>query len=98
MRGEPPFLPSPRHRPSGLPKEIVMNLRHSIIGPAVAAAVVAGTLLALVPQYSEAAVRADAHEVTSKSLVNRLPVAHGPGSVSRAPHLPSGFTDTFTSR
>jgi pimeloyl-ACP methyl ester carboxylesterase len=27
-----------------------------------------------------------------------LPVAEGPGSASEAPHLPDGFTDTFTSR
>src|SRR6516164_1107958 len=27
-----------------------------------------------------------------------LPVPEGPGSVSGAPHLPEGFTDTFTSR
>jgi pimeloyl-ACP methyl ester carboxylesterase len=30
--------------------------------------------------------------------ITHLPVADGPGSVSRAPHLPDGFTDTFTSR
>ena len=28
----------------------------------------------------------------------RLPTPEGPGSVSGAPHLPPGFTDTFTSR
>jgi pimeloyl-ACP methyl ester carboxylesterase len=28
----------------------------------------------------------------------QLPTAEGPGSVSHAPHLPEGFTDTFTSR
>ena len=28
----------------------------------------------------------------------RLPTPEGPGSVSGAPHLPQGFTDTFTSR
>jgi pimeloyl-ACP methyl ester carboxylesterase len=27
-----------------------------------------------------------------------LPIPEGPGSVSGAPHLPEGFTDTFTSR
>src|ERR1700704_4744290 len=27
-----------------------------------------------------------------------LPTLEGPGSVSQAPHLPAGFTDTFTSR
>ena len=75
-----------------------MKLRHYIIGPAVAAAVVAGTMLAHEPQRGEAALRADALEVASKSSANRLPVAPGPGSVSQAPHLPRGFTDTFTSR
>ena len=34
--------------------------------------------------------------MSSSSL--RFPVAEGPGSVSRAPQLPPGFTDTFTSR
>ena len=29
---------------------------------------------------------------------NGLPIPEGPGSVSGAPNLPSGFTDTFTSR
>jgi hypothetical protein len=28
----------------------------------------------------------------------RLPTPKGPGSVSGAPNLPAGFTDTFTSR
>src|SRR3989454_4118181 len=28
----------------------------------------------------------------------RLPTPEGPGSVSEAPHLPAGFTDTFSSR
>src|SRR5215471_3377779 len=32
------------------------------------------------------------------SSVARLPTPEGPGSVSGAPHLPEGFTDTFTSR
>jgi pimeloyl-ACP methyl ester carboxylesterase len=32
------------------------------------------------------------------SSSNHLPVPNGPGSVSGAPHLPAGFTDTFTSR
>jgi hypothetical protein len=27
-----------------------------------------------------------------------LPAPEGPGSVSAAPNLPAGFTDTFTSR
>jgi pimeloyl-ACP methyl ester carboxylesterase len=75
-----------------------MKLRLNIIGPVVTAAVVACTLLAHVPQPGEAAVRAGASELTSKALINRLPIAHGPGSVSQAPHLPRGFTDTFTSR
>jgi pimeloyl-ACP methyl ester carboxylesterase len=74
-----------------------MKLRHYIIGLVAAAAVVAGTPLANEPQRGEAALRADAYEVASKSAANR-PVVHGPGSVSKAPHLPSGFTDTFTSR
>ena len=26
------------------------------------------------------------------------PAEHGPGSISQAPGLPAGFTDTFTSR
>jgi hypothetical protein len=30
--------------------------------------------------------------------VTRLPEAQGPGSVSDAPNLPDGFTDTFSSR
>jgi hypothetical protein len=29
---------------------------------------------------------------------NHLPLPEDPGSVSGAPHLPAGFTDTFTSR
>jgi hypothetical protein len=32
------------------------------------------------------------------SSSTRLPTPEGPGSVSQAPHLPAGFTDTFTSR
>ncbi|MEH0844490.1 alpha/beta hydrolase [Micromonospora sp. CPCC 205711] len=32
------------------------------------------------------------------SSSSRYPVAEGPGSVSQAPQLPAGFTDTFTSR
>src|SRR5215467_8449629 len=32
------------------------------------------------------------------SSVARLPTPEGSGSVSGAPHLPKGFTDTFTSR
>jgi pimeloyl-ACP methyl ester carboxylesterase len=32
------------------------------------------------------------------SSSTRLPTPAGPGSVSGAPHLPAGFTDTFTSR
>jgi pimeloyl-ACP methyl ester carboxylesterase len=75
-----------------------MKLWSFIIGAVVAAAVVAGTVLAHEPQRGEAARRADASEVASKSSVNRQPVAHGPGSVSRAPRLPRGFTDTFTSQ
>jgi pimeloyl-ACP methyl ester carboxylesterase len=66
-----------------------MKLQLRITGQVLAAAVVAATLLA----HS-----ADAFAATSESSVNRLPVARGSGSVSRAPHLPRGFTDTFTSR
>src|SRR2546429_1019532 len=32
------------------------------------------------------------------SSSTRLPTPEGPGSVSEAPHLPAGFTDTFSSR
>jgi pimeloyl-ACP methyl ester carboxylesterase len=32
------------------------------------------------------------------SSSTRLPTPEGPGSVSQAPNLPAGFTDTFTSR
>jgi pimeloyl-ACP methyl ester carboxylesterase len=32
------------------------------------------------------------------SSFSRFPIAEGPGSVSQAPQLPLGFTDTFTSR
>ncbi|QGN48205.1 alpha/beta fold hydrolase [Micromonospora sp. WMMD558] len=32
------------------------------------------------------------------SSFSRFPLAEGPGSVSQAPQLPAGFTDTFTSR
>jgi hypothetical protein len=32
------------------------------------------------------------------STSTRLPTPEGPGSVSGAPNLPDGFTDTFTSR
>jgi len=32
------------------------------------------------------------------SSSTRLPTPEGPGSVSAAPNLPGGFTDTFTSR
>jgi pimeloyl-ACP methyl ester carboxylesterase len=32
------------------------------------------------------------------SASDRLPIADGPGSVTHAPGLPAGFTDTFTSR
>src|SRR4029450_1689269 len=32
------------------------------------------------------------------SSATELPTPEGPGSVSGAPHLPAGFTDTFTSR
>src|SRR4051794_41884571 len=33
-----------------------------------------------------------------RTPTNGLPIPEGPGSVSGAPNLPSGFTDTFTSR
>ena len=32
------------------------------------------------------------------SAATPLSAAEGPGSVSGAPHLPAGFTDTFASR
>lgn len=32
------------------------------------------------------------------SSSTQLPIPEGPGSVSEAPNLPAGFTDTFTSR
>jgi hypothetical protein len=32
------------------------------------------------------------------SSSTRMPAPEGPGSVSGAPHLPDGFTGTFTSR
>ena len=35
-------------------------------------------------------------QMTSAST--RLPTPQGPGTVSGAPNLPAGFTDTFTSR
>jgi pimeloyl-ACP methyl ester carboxylesterase len=75
-----------------------VKLRLYILGPVVAAAVVAVTLLAHEPQRSEAAPLADAVQVASKSHTDRLPIARGPGSVTDAPHLPRGFTKTFTSR
>jgi pimeloyl-ACP methyl ester carboxylesterase len=34
----------------------------------------------------------------SSSTTNHLAIADGPGSVSAAPNLPAGFTDTFSSR
>jgi pimeloyl-ACP methyl ester carboxylesterase len=37
-------------------------------------------------------------EKTMPTLIDTLTVADGPGSVSGAPNLPDGFTDTFTSR
>lgn len=33
-----------------------------------------------------------------RAAYTRMPMADGPGSVSQAPNLPAGFTDTFTSR
>jgi pimeloyl-ACP methyl ester carboxylesterase len=36
--------------------------------------------------------------ITMSSSSARTPTPTGPGSVSGAPHLPAGFTDTFTSR
>ena len=38
--------------------------------------------------------KGDPHEL----IFGRLPTPAGPGSVSRAPNLPAGFTDMFTSR
>jgi pimeloyl-ACP methyl ester carboxylesterase len=37
-------------------------------------------------------------EILMSSSSTHLPTPEGPGSVSGAPNLPSGFTDTFTSR
>jgi hypothetical protein len=37
-------------------------------------------------------------EILMSSSSTHLPTPEGPGSVSSAPNLPSGFTDTFTSR
>ena len=37
-------------------------------------------------------------EIVMSSSSSRYPAAEGPGSVSGAPNLPAGFTDTFTSR
>jgi pimeloyl-ACP methyl ester carboxylesterase len=37
-------------------------------------------------------------KATLDTSSNRFAVAEGPGSVSQAPELPAGFTDTFTSR
>ncbi|HEV3341860.1 MAG TPA: alpha/beta hydrolase [Pirellulales bacterium] len=37
-------------------------------------------------------------KATLDTSSNRFAVAEGPGSVSQAPQLPAGFTDTFTSR
>jgi hypothetical protein len=34
----------------------------------------------------------------SSSSSTRLPMPEGPGSISGAPNLPAGFTDTFISR
>jgi hypothetical protein len=39
-----------------------------------------------------------AERIPSSSSSTRLPAPEGPGSVSGAPNLPAGFTDTFTSR
>ena len=75
-----------------------MELRLNIIGPVVAAAAIVGALLAYEPQRSEAAPLADVAQVASESSADRRPVARGRGSVSGAPRLPRGFTDTFTSR
>jgi hypothetical protein len=33
-----------------------------------------------------------------KSSATHLPIADGPGSVSQAPNLPTGFSDSCTSR
>jgi pimeloyl-ACP methyl ester carboxylesterase len=38
------------------------------------------------------------HKENTMDQDNRQPTPKGPGSVSGAPHLPAGFTDTFTSR
>ena len=55
-----------------------MKHRLYVIGPVAAAAVTAGSVLAPEPQRGEAAPRAKAIEVASKSPVNRMPVPKAP--------------------
>src|SRR5262245_6395342 len=56
------------------------------------ALVTAGTVVTSAVAQSAKAVRAAA------PYMLQAPTPEGPGSVSGAPHLPEGFTDTFTSR
>src|SRR5262245_38204352 len=56
------------------------------------ALVTAGTVVTSAVAQSAKAVRAAA------PYMLQAPTPEGPGSVSGAPHLPKGFTDTFTSR
>jgi pimeloyl-ACP methyl ester carboxylesterase len=43
-------------------------------------------------------VRFNAHQLRGGIFMTSPPTPEGPGSVSRAPNLPAGFADTFTSR
>jgi pimeloyl-ACP methyl ester carboxylesterase len=54
----------------------------------------------LAPTRRDLLAAAAAASATSllPASANTLPTPEGPGSVSGAPHLPPGFTDTFTSR
>jgi pimeloyl-ACP methyl ester carboxylesterase len=53
----------------------------------------------LVPVSAAHAAQASAATHTWKGVnMTSFPIANGPGSVSQAPNLPEGFTDTFSSR
>src|SRR5215216_3930062 len=49
-------------------------------------------------QVASLADRVSGKEIVMSSSSTHLPTPEGPGSVSGAPNLPEGFTDTFTSR